>query len=659
MSKSWAEKNNAAKPTPASAAIPSYAALNENGTGPFIVESHQPGVKTVWKANRNWWDAPKHNLDEVILTPISSDPTRVAALLSGEVDWISPVPQQDIERIDASGKAQVLQGPDLRTVFFGFDQTRDELKYSNVKGKNPFKDPRVKKAFYQAVDIEGIKAKIMRGAATPTPLLISPLLFEGSGEFKRFPYDPDASRKLLAEAGYPNGFEITLDCPNDRYLNDERICQATVGMLARIGVKVTLNAQPKAKYFAKILSSGGYDTSFYLLGWSPAVMDSIDIFNNILGCRDEKGNGGTSNIGNYCSQKVQDLAKQILIETDKAKRDALIKDAWKTAMIDDVAVLPLHQQALAWGVSKKVDTVENRIRFATYGYSGFFDVVQIKEDQLDRIYRFDLALFSYAEKRSAALIKDAGVPYRLGPLRRSFFYKFNLWYYIPRQKTGQAEYQLNLKILRSLRLSNQYRFPRVEIPELSTKPLKGRYIVMHAYKRSGTALVWPLENFQALARHYAAQKTQVIVVGDRDGHEILHSYFGAIPLTEIHTELNLVQTAALMRGARHVFGNSSGPLHLAALVGAPHTGFYPQNKIAAPRRWRTLPAPATPRLSEHLLSTDFPVNCLRCKLESCTYYPCTKSISVESAVASTRFWKRAAPSHVKPRKKTAKKRQRR
>lgn len=274
-------------------------------------------------------------------------------------------------------------------------------------------------------------------------------------------------------------------------------------------------------------------------------------------------------------------------------------------------------------------------------------------------YRFDLAIFSYAEKKSAALIQDAGIPYRLGPLRRSFFYKFNLWYYIPRQKTGQAEYQLNLKILRSLRLANHYRLPRVEIPELSTKPPKGRYIVMHAYKRSGTALVWPLENFQALARHYAAQKTRVIVVGDRDDHEILHSYFGAIPLTEIQTELNLVQTASLMRGARHVFGNSSGPLHLAALVGAPHTGFYPQNKIAAPRRWRTLPAPATPRLSEHLLSTDFPVNCVRCRLESCTYYPCTKSISVESAVASTRFWKRAAPSPVKPRKKTAKKRQRR
>ncbi len=267
-------------------------------------------------------------------------------------------------------------------------------------------------------------------------------------------------------------------------------------------------------------------------------------------------------------------------------------------------------------------------------------------------YRFDLAIFSYAEKTSAALISDAGIPYRLGPLRRSFFLKFNLWYYIPRQKTGQAEYQLNLKILRSLRLSNPYRFPRVEIPALSVKTVTGRYVVMHAYKRSGTALVWPVENFQALARHYSGQKTKVIVVGDREDAETLHAYFGSIPLTQIFTDLNLVQTAALIRGARHFFGNSSGPLHLAALVGTPHTGFYPQNKIAAPRRWRTLPSPRTPRLSEHLLSTDFPVNCIRCKLEKCSYYPCTKKISVESAVASTRFWK----AQVQVRTPTVKKR---
>jgi ADP-heptose:LPS heptosyltransferase len=271
-------------------------------------------------------------------------------------------------------------------------------------------------------------------------------------------------------------------------------------------------------------------------------------------------------------------------------------------------------------------------------------------------YRFDLAIFSYAEKRSAALIRDAGIPYRLGPLRRSFFSKFNLWYYIPRQKTGQAEYQLNLKILRSLGLKAQFHFPRVEMPQLTQKNPRGKYIVMHPFKRSGTALVWPMENFLSLARNLTAAGTKVIVIGDREDSEILHSYFGSIPLVEISTELNLVQTAALIAGAHHFFGNSSGPLHLAALVGTAHTGFYPQNKIAAPRRWRTLPLNNAPRLSEHLLSTDFPVNCVRCRLERCEYYPCTAAISVESAADSPTYWKKPQAAALPLRKKPPKRR---
>ena len=209
----------------------------------------------------------------MIFTTISNDATRVAALLSGDVDWADPIPLQDVERINASANAQVLQGPELRTIFLGFDQYRDELKYSNVKGKNPFKDVRVRKAFYLAIDENAIADKVMRKAATPSALMISPLLFPLSKDFKRPAYDPDEAKKLLTEAGYPNGFEVTMDCPNDRYVNDEAICQAITAMLSRVGVKINLLAQPKAKYFAKILVSGGYDTSFYLLGWTPGSFD--------------------------------------------------------------------------------------------------------------------------------------------------------------------------------------------------------------------------------------------------------------------------------------------------------------------------------------------------------------------------------------------------
>jgi peptide/nickel transport system substrate-binding protein len=365
MSKKWAEKNNTAAPQPATGQQMNYAALNANGTGPFVIAEHQTGVKTVFKPNKGWWDKPVHNFDEVVFTTISNDATRVAALLSGEVDWIDPVPLQDIQRVNANATTQVLAGPELRTIFLGFDQMRDELKGSNIKGKNPFKDPRVRKAFYQAIDIEAIKSRVMRGNSVPSSLMLSPLLFERAAEIKRHPHDPEAAKKLLAEAGYPNGFEVTMDCPNDRYVNDEAICQASVAMLARIGVKVNLLSQPKAKYFGKVLATGGFDTSFYLLGWTPGSFDSWNIFNNIIGCRDEKGKGGPFNLGGYCNKQVDELGKKILVETDTKKRDEMILQAYKIHH-EEAGHIPLHQQALVWGVSKKMKVVQradNQILF--------------------------------------------------------------------------------------------------------------------------------------------------------------------------------------------------------------------------------------------------------------------------------------------------------
>ncbi|UFZ06936.1 ABC transporter substrate-binding protein [Bradyrhizobium ontarionense] len=355
MSKKWCEDNNSIAPTPVSATTPSYAALHENGTGPFIIESHQPGVKTVFKVNPTWWGKPEHNLKEIVFTTISSDATRVAALLSGEVDIIEPVPVQDIGRVDSSPNAQVLKGPELRTIFLGMDETRDELLYSNIKGKNPFKDIRVREAFYKAIDIELIKTRVMRGLSTPSALMVAPQLYALSKDFTRPKYDPDAAKKLLTEAGYPDGFEVTMDCPNDRYVNDAAICQAVVGMLARIGVKVNLNAQPKAQYFAKVLKPGGYNTSFFLLGWTPSSMDSHNVMHDIMGCRDDAKDAtrGEANLGNYCNKEFDALTDKVLVETDTAKRDQLIKQAYEIG-IKDYGYIPLHQQAVAWGVSKKV-----------------------------------------------------------------------------------------------------------------------------------------------------------------------------------------------------------------------------------------------------------------------------------------------------------------
>ena len=250
------------------------------------------------------------------------------------------------------------KGPELRTIFIGMDQIRDELLFSNIKGKNPFKDVRVREAFFRAIDIEMIKTRVMRGLSTPSALMIAPQLFKLSDDFTRPKFDADRAKKLLTEAGYPDGFEVTMDCPNDRYVNDAAICQAVVGMLARIGVKINLLAQPKAQYFAKVLKPGGYQTSFYMLGWTPGTSDAHNVLYDIMGCRDDpKSPRGEANLGGYCNKEMDALTDKVLIEPDMNKRDLLIKQAFEIAA-KDFAYIPLHQQALAWGVSKKLKVIQ-------------------------------------------------------------------------------------------------------------------------------------------------------------------------------------------------------------------------------------------------------------------------------------------------------------
>ncbi|MEM8811600.1 MAG: ABC transporter substrate-binding protein [Pseudomonadota bacterium] len=353
MDKEWLEANGAAQVTSASDENPNHAGLNANGTGPFSVTSHETGVRTVLEKNDNWWDTPQHNLTRVEFTPIASDATRVAALLSGELDMVYPIPVQDIRRVNDNAATTALTGPELRTIFLGMDQIRDELVYSNVEGKNPFKDLRVRKALYHAIDVEAISKKVMRTLSTPSAIMISPFLFSRSEEFSRYKYDPDAAKRLMQEAGYADGFEVGMDCPNDRYVNDEAICQTVAAMLARIGVTVNLNAQPKAQYFAKVLQSGGFDTSFYLLGWTPGSFDSWNVLSNLINCRDETGNTSPFNLGGYCNARVDELTKMVLTENDATKRDAMIAEAF-TLIHDEVGYIPLHQQGLAWGVSSAV-----------------------------------------------------------------------------------------------------------------------------------------------------------------------------------------------------------------------------------------------------------------------------------------------------------------
>ena len=364
MSKSWSEANQAVRPVDRRKGIENTASFKANGTGPFRLRERQPNVKTTFQRNGTYWGTIEGNVQNVEYTPIGNDATRVAALLSGQVDVIEPVPLQDVARINGSGKAKVLQGPELRTIFLGMDQKRDELLHSNVKGKNPFKDKRVRQAFYQAIDINGIQRVVMRGASGPTALMVGPGIngFDAAMN-KRLPYDPDAAKKLLTEAGYPNGFEVGMNCPNDRYVNDGDVCQAVAANLAKIGVKVNLQAETKGTYFPKILKR---DTSFYMLGWTPGTYDAHNALNGLMRCVDDKGSG-QFNLGSYCNPKVDELTLKIQSETDKPKRDAMIREAFKIHA-DDIGHLPLHQQALAWGMANNVTLVQLADNFMPFRY---------------------------------------------------------------------------------------------------------------------------------------------------------------------------------------------------------------------------------------------------------------------------------------------------
>lgn len=362
--KEWSEKNKAVKVGALAEGEENFATINANGTGPFMLKSREPDVKTVLARNPSYWGKIKSNVTTATFTPIKAAATRVASFLSGELDMMYPVPLQDVDRVNKKSGLKVMQNPEVRTIFLGMDQANDELKYSSVKGKNPFKDMRVRKAFYQAININAIQKKVMRGASKPTALMVG----RGINGFdetlnERFPFDPAASKKLLAEAGYPNGFEVTFDCPNDRYVNDEAICQAVTAMLAKIGVKAKLNAQTKAKHFEKLKAM---DSSFYLLGWTPGSLDMHNtFFYNVASPTDlvakgtKAGSGQASwNTSRYSNHKIDALLNKIAVEVDPKKRNSLMSEAMKLHK-EDIGHLPLHQQALAWGVKDSVGLAQN------------------------------------------------------------------------------------------------------------------------------------------------------------------------------------------------------------------------------------------------------------------------------------------------------------
>jgi len=332
-----------------------FALRNAMGTGPFRLTLREPDRRNVLEKNPGWWDKPEHNLDRVEFDVIGSAPTRVAALLSGEVDMIYSVPTQDIDKIAHAPGIKLIQGPELRTIYLGMDQARDELQFSSVKGKNPFKDLRVRQAFALAIDENAIAQRVMRGNARPTWLMWGPGVNGFNPAMNTRPaVDLAKAKALLAEAGYPNGFEVTMDCPNDRYVNDEAICTAVSAMMARVGVKVNVYARTKVKFFADT-GYPNYNTSFYLLGWTPATYDAENVLQSILHTR---GKGvGLTNTAGFSNARVDQLADLIGVELDRTKRQAMIDEAAEIVQ-DQVGFIPLHQQTIVWAAKENIELTQ-------------------------------------------------------------------------------------------------------------------------------------------------------------------------------------------------------------------------------------------------------------------------------------------------------------
>jgi peptide/nickel transport system substrate-binding protein len=363
MDKEFQESIGAEKPLDLMSNAGGAMQTQANGTGPFKLMERQPDVKTVLAANPDWWDERKHNLDEIVYTPITNNATRVAALLSGEVDFIRNAPPQDLERIEATPGMKIMRGPHLRTIFYGMDQQSDTLEGSGVEG-NPLKSPAVRQAIAMSIDIEGIKRSIMRDNSNPVATQLAPQMpFYDASLDVRFPYDPEAAKALLAEAGYAEGFTLPITCPTGAFINDEQICQATAGMLAKIGITAQLNMVTPVQYDAG-LPAGDFD--FYMLGWAGLpTIDPYNIFSATV--HSPTGDLGAWNPNGYSNPRVDELIILIGEETDAAKRQEMISEVVKTQR-DEVGKIMLHQQFLTWGMTDKVNAIVPGDEYTRFWY---------------------------------------------------------------------------------------------------------------------------------------------------------------------------------------------------------------------------------------------------------------------------------------------------
>jgi peptide/nickel transport system substrate-binding protein len=362
MSRAWCKAHGAERVPDFTKKEEAFSTRRAMGTGPFVLESYEPGVKMVMTRNPRWWGTFEGNVTRIVYTPIGNDATRTAALLAGDIDFTHDTPTQDAARLAKEPSVKLVSGPENRILFFAMDQFRDELLHGSVKGRNPFKDARVREAFALAIDAEALKAGTMRGQSQPTACMATAIPGCLATELdQRPPADPARARKLLAEAGYGDGFELALDCPNDRYVNDQSICIAVAAMLGRAGVKVRVDARPKTLFFQKIER---LDTSFYLLGWGGGTTDAQGILEPVVHTPEPRTKKGEYNYGKAGDAELDRLIDSAASDMNAERRARTIAEAQRL-MMKRFYYLPLHRQMITWTARSNVTPVvmpDNAVR---------------------------------------------------------------------------------------------------------------------------------------------------------------------------------------------------------------------------------------------------------------------------------------------------------
>jgi peptide/nickel transport system substrate-binding protein len=311
-----------------------------------MLKEFEPNGRIVMVRNPDWWglEQQPHNIDRIEYTPIADSEQRLAALLRGDLDLLTDLPLSAVDEIESTAGLKLAQASQPRTAYLALDQASPELRSSQIRGRNPFHDQRVRQAIYQAIDIETIREDLMRGLSLPAGMLVAPGVNVAPALDQRLPYDPGAAKRLLREAGYPEGFGVTLDCPNNSSAtNGEAICRAVAGQLDDIGILVTVNAQPKDLIYAKIDSR---QSDFYLDSY--AALDSYDVFNELY-----RTNGGL-NASGYSNPRLDELIAKIDGEMVTYGRDALIEEAWNIVLAD-IVYIPLHYQMIVWAMRDDLD----------------------------------------------------------------------------------------------------------------------------------------------------------------------------------------------------------------------------------------------------------------------------------------------------------------